>query len=178
MRFTRIQLVVMFLFLCLTITASSNRDTTTENEEVPTSAVLFLQVDEKENLVFPTTTVSTTTTTVPPTTIPPTTTTTSPPPPPEPPEPLPEETTIPEQVEVAQSDGVNWDAIADCESGGDWSINTGNGYYGGLQFSHSTWISYGGGQYAENAHLTSRENQIAVASGMGLGHWPHCGRYG
>jgi hypothetical protein len=73
---------------------------------------------------------------------------------------------------------VNWDAIAQCESGGNWSINTGNGYYGGLQFSHSTWIAYGGGQYAENAHLTSRENQIAVASTMGLGHWPHCGSRG
>lgn len=73
---------------------------------------------------------------------------------------------------------VNWDAVAACESGGDWSINTGNGYYGGLQFKHSTWIAYGGGRYAENAHLTSRENQIAVASGMDLGHWPHCGRYG
>lgn len=76
------------------------------------------------------------------------------------------------------SGGVNWDAIADCESGGNWSTNTGNGYYGGLQFSHSTWIAYGGGRYAENAHLTSRENQIAIASGMGLSHWPHCGKYG
>lgn len=78
----------------------------------------------------------------------------------------------------ADSSGVNWDAIAECESGGDWSINTGNGYYGGLQFSHSTWIAYGGGQYAENAHLTSRANQIAVASGMSLSHWPHCGSRG
>jgi hypothetical protein len=74
--------------------------------------------------------------------------------------------------------GVNWDAIAQCESNGNWSINTGNGYYGGLQFSHSTWIAYGGGRFAENAHLTSRENQIAIASGMKLSHWPHCGRYG
>lgn len=73
---------------------------------------------------------------------------------------------------------VNWDAIAKCESGGNWHINTGNGYYGGLQFSHSTWIAYGGGQYAQNAHLTSRENQISVASKMKLSHWPTCGRYG
>lgn len=78
----------------------------------------------------------------------------------------------------AISSEVNWDAIAQCESGGNWSINTGNGYYGGLQFSHSTWIAYGGGRYAENAHLTSRENQIAIASTMSLSHWPHCGRYG
>ncbi|MET0785489.1 MAG: transglycosylase family protein [Paenisporosarcina sp.] len=178
MRFTRIQLVLMFLFLCTAVSTSANRDTTTENVEVPTSAVAFFQVDEKENLVFPTTTTTIQPTTTTTTTIPPTTTTISLPPPPEPPEPPPEETPPPEQVEVIQSDGINWDAIAECESGGDWSINTGNGYYGGLQFSHSTWIAYGGGQYAENAHLTNRENQIAVASGMGLGHWPHCGRYG
>lgn len=74
--------------------------------------------------------------------------------------------------------GVNWDAIASCESGGDWHINTGNGYYGGLQFHHDTWIAYGGGRYAPNAHLTSRENQIAIASGMDLSHWPVCGKYG
>lgn len=121
-----------------------------------TSAVVF-QVDDKQHLP-PTTTTTTTT-------IPPTTTTTQPPPPP--PKPA-----------AAQSRSVNWDAIAQCESGGNWSINTGNGYYGGLQFSHSTWIAYGGGRYAENAHLTSRENQIAIASGMSLSHWPHCGKYG
>lgn len=75
---------------------------------------------------------------------------------------------------------VNWDAIAYCETGGtmNWATNTGNGYYGGLQFSHSTWISNGGGRFAENAHLTSRENQIAIASGMSLRNWPTCGRRG
>lgn len=108
---------------------------------------------------------TTTTTTIPPTTttVPPTTTTTQPPAP---------------KPAAAQSRGVNWDAIAECESHGNWSINTGNGYYGGLQFSHSTWIAYGGGKYAENAHLTSRENQIAIASTMSLSHWPVCGKYG
>lgn len=75
---------------------------------------------------------------------------------------------------------VNWDKIAFCETGGtmDWATNTGNGFYGGLQFSHSTWISNGGGQYAYNAHLTSRENQIAIASHMALSNWPICGRRG
>jgi hypothetical protein len=101
-----------------------------------------------------------------------TTTTTTAPPPPSP------TTTTTHQHPPSTRSGVNWDAIAKCESGGDWHINTGNGYYGGLQFSHATWIAYGGGRYAENAHLTSRENQIAIASTMGLGHWPHCGRYG
>jgi len=52
--------------------------------------------------------------------------------------------------------GLNWDAVAQCESGGNWHINTGNGFYGGLQFDYSTWLSYGGGQYAERADLATR----------------------
>jgi nucleoid-associated protein YgaU len=80
----------------------------------------------------------------------------------------------------AQADSVNWDAIAQCESGGNWSINTGNGYYGGLQFSRSTWLAYGGGQYAPTANLASRSQQIAVAertlAGQGIGAWPVCGK--
>ncbi|SFF71868.1 Transglycosylase-like domain-containing protein [Blastococcus tunisiensis] len=74
----------------------------------------------------------------------------------------------------------NWDAVAQCESGGNWSINTGNGYYGGLQFSSSTWLGYGGGSYAPRADLATREQQIAVAekvlAGQGRGAWPTCGR--
>jgi len=57
-----------------------------------------------------------------------------------------------------------WDRIAQCESGGNWSINTGNGYYGGLQFSSSTWLSNGGAKYAPRADLASRTQQIAVAN--------------
>ena len=57
-----------------------------------------------------------------------------------------------------------WDRIAACESGGNWAINTGNGYYGGLQFDSGTWLSNGGGQYAARADLASREQQIAVAN--------------
>ena len=52
------------------------------------------------------------------------------------------------------------------------------GYYGGLQFRTSTWLGAGGGQYAPRADLASREQQIAVASTLGLGHWPQCGRLG
>lgn len=82
----------------------------------------------------------------------------------------------------AQADSVNWDAIAQCESGGNWSINTGNGYYGGLQFSQSTWLAYGGGQYAQTADQASRSQQIAVAertlAGQGIGAWPTCGKQG
>ncbi|MEU9957541.1 transglycosylase family protein [Streptomyces sp. NPDC050982] len=72
-----------------------------------------------------------------------------------------------------------WDAVAQCESGGNWSINTGNGYYGGLQFSASTWAAYGGTAYASTANQASKSEQIAVAekvlAGQGKGAWPSCG---
>lgn len=72
-----------------------------------------------------------------------------------------------------------WDAVAQCESGGNWSINTGNGFYGGLQFTNSTWAGYGGTAYASRADLASKSQQIAVAekvlAGQGKGAWPVCG---
>ncbi|WP_342769104.1 transglycosylase family protein [Flexivirga caeni] len=68
-----------------------------------------------------------------------------------------------------------WDRIAQCESGGNWSINTGNGYYGGLQFDIGTWLGAGGGQFAPRADLASRAEQITVANRIyasrGLGAW-------
>lgn len=74
-----------------------------------------------------------------------------------------------------------WDAVANCESGGNWSINTGNGYYGGLQFSQSSWEAAGGTQYASRADLASRSQQIATAENLlaiqGPGAWPVCGKY-
>ena len=74
----------------------------------------------------------------------------------------------------------DWDAVAQCESGGNWSINTGNGYYGGLQFSESTWVAFGGSAYASRADLATRSEQIAVAekvlAAQGAGAWPVCGR--
>jgi len=75
----------------------------------------------------------------------------------------------------------NWDGVAKCESGGNWSTNTGNGYYGGLQFSQSTWEAYGGLEYAPRADLATKDEQIAVAErtldGQGAGAWPTCGKY-
>jgi nucleoid-associated protein YgaU len=72
-----------------------------------------------------------------------------------------------------------WDAVAACESGGNWAINTGNGFYGGLQFSASTWRAYGGTKYARQANLASKSTQIAIAqrvlAGQGPGAWPVCG---
>ncbi|MFN2561639.1 MAG: transglycosylase family protein, partial [Jatrophihabitans sp.] len=71
-----------------------------------------------------------------------------------------------------------WDKLAGCESGGNWSSNTGNGYYGGLQFSNSTWLAYGGGTYAARADLASRSEQILIAEkvldAQGWGAWPSC----
>ncbi|MFC7993326.1 transglycosylase family protein [Streptomyces pilosus] len=73
-----------------------------------------------------------------------------------------------------------WDAVAQCESGGNWSINTGNGYYGGLQFSASTWAGYGGTKYASTADRASKAQQIEIAekvlAGQGKGAWPVCGK--
>jgi LysM repeat protein len=79
-----------------------------------------------------------------------------------------------------------WDRIARCESGGNWHINTGNGYSGGLQFSAGTWRAYGGGAYASTAAGATKGQQIAVASkvqrAQGWGAWPTCaaraGAYG
>jgi hypothetical protein len=73
-----------------------------------------------------------------------------------------------------------WDVVAACESSGNWAINTGNGYQGGLQFAPSTWLGFGGGEFASAAHLATRDEQIAVAekvlAGQGKGAWPVCGR--
>ncbi|MFJ7045503.1 transglycosylase family protein [Streptomyces sp. NPDC101112] len=80
---------------------------------------------------------------------------------------------------VAEAADVDtWEKVAACESTGDWDINTGNGYYGGLQFSQSTWEAYGGRAYAARADLATKEQQIAIAEkvldGQGPRAWPHC----
>ena len=73
-----------------------------------------------------------------------------------------------------------WDRLASCESGGNWSTNTGNSFYGGLQFTRGTWLGYGGGSYADRADHASRSQQIAVANrvlaGQGWGAWPACSK--
>jgi len=74
--------------------------------------------------------------------------------------------------------GSVWDELAACESGGNWAINTGNGYYGGLQFNSGTWLNNGGGAYAPRADLATREQQIDIASRVqaarGWAPWPAC----
>ncbi|MBK1785538.1 transglycosylase family protein [Prauserella sp. ASG 168] len=86
-------------------------------------------------------------------------------------------TKAPPQPEI--SDAGVWDSLAQCESTGNWAINTGNGYYGGLQFDKQTWDAYGGSQYAAYPNEASREQQIAIATQVrddrgGYGAWPHC----
>jgi hypothetical protein len=80
---------------------------------------------------------------------------------------------------TAHADSVNWDAIAQCESGGNWSTSTGNGHAGGLQFKQSTWNANGGVGSPANA---SRAEQIRVAENVlatqGIGAWPKCGTQG
>src|SRR3954454_20136526 len=76
----------------------------------------------------------------------------------------------------AANASVNWDAVAQCESGGNWHINTGHGYYGGLQSTRSTGRASGGTRYASPAARASRSQQIAIAQkvlgGQGIGAWP------
>ena len=79
----------------------------------------------------------------------------------------------------AGADDAVWERLAECESSGDWGIDTGNGYYGGLQFSEDTWRDYGGTEFAPQAHLATREEQITVAERVrddrgGYGSWPAC----
>ena len=156
--------VILFVLIALALLIP-NRDSKVDTSNEVSLVETTTTEPSTTTTLKETTTTTSTTTTIPPTTttIPPTTTTAK---------------------TYSQNDsGVNWHAIAMCESSlgtgsPQWHINTGNGYYGGLQFSHSTWIAYGGGRFAENAHLTSAENQIAIASTMSLSHWPTCGRYG
>ncbi|MFJ5927882.1 transglycosylase family protein [Kitasatospora sp. NPDC092948] len=79
---------------------------------------------------------------------------------------------------ASAADVATWDKVAQCESGGNWSINTGNGFYGGLQFTSSTWAAFGGTAYAAQANLATKAQQIAVAekvlASQGPGAWPVC----
>jgi len=84
----------------------------------------------------------------------------------------------------AEGDGSRWDQLAQCEAGGNWATNTGNGFGGGLQFMHqksySTWLSFGGGEFAPHPWEASRESQIVIAekvlASSGWNAWPGCSR--
>jgi hypothetical protein len=84
-------------------------------------------------------------------------------------------------TEPAHAASHDWQAVANCESGGNWHINTGNGYYGGLQFDESTWLANGGATYGQRADEASEYGQIAIAERVlltqGIGAWPVCGAH-
>ncbi|MHA7264195.1 transglycosylase family protein [Arthrobacter sp. TMN-37] len=90
----------------------------------------------------------------------------------------PEEPGVEKPAAGPAPQGNVWAALAECESGGNWSINSGNGYYGGLQFSRPSWLGAGGGKYAPLPHLATPAEQIATAEVLkgngGWGHWPSC----
>jgi len=92
----------------------------------------------------------------------------------------PPQTTTTSTTRPVVSEGSRWDQLAECESGGDWSINTGNGFSGGVQFLRSTWLAMGGGEFAPDAYLASKAEQIVVAERLlkvsGWGAWPGCTR--
>jgi len=90
----------------------------------------------------------------------------------------PPQTTTTTTIQPVISEGSRWDQLAQCESGGNWSINTGNGFSGGVQFLRSTWLAMGGGEFAPDAYLASKAEQIIVAERLvkvsGWGAWPGC----
>ncbi|MGH3900033.1 MAG: transglycosylase family protein [Pseudonocardiaceae bacterium] len=83
-------------------------------------------------------------------------------------------------VPAQAATGDQWDRLAHCESGGNWRANTGNGYFGGLQFSRRTWTGHGGGAYAGTANHATRQQQVAIAEkvlrAQGWKAWPACSR--
>ncbi|MGH9112431.1 MAG: transglycosylase family protein [Acidimicrobiales bacterium] len=153
--------------------ASAESETSLINLRRDSSRVDLAKASARESMRTTTTAPPTTTTAPPTTTTAPPTTTTEPPPPP----------TTAAPVEPPPSSGglgdpnnyATWDALAQCEAGGNWSINTGNGYYGGLQFSLGSWQGVGGTGYP---HEHSRETQIAMGQRLqassGWGAWPAC----
>ncbi|HEX4903352.1 MAG TPA: transglycosylase family protein [Acidimicrobiales bacterium] len=154
-----------------TTAAPATTTTTAETEPVTSSRAVEVQVseDESDDEPAPTTTAAPATTSPPTTAAPrPTTTTTAPPP----------STTAPSDGEYAYDDPRStqvWYDLADCESGGNWSIDTGNGYYGGLQFSLATWESVGGtGSPHEHPAATQIEMGRRLQARQGWGAWPHC----
>jgi Transglycosylase-like domain len=181
-----IALLVGPVALATAIVPGDDGDDTVASSDSVTSLVALRQsVDQADMARASALQSMRTTTTAPPTTTtaPPTTTTTAPPttttePPTTTTAPPPEETPAPPSTGGGfgdPGDYATWDALADCESGGNWQANTGNGYYGGLQFSASTWSSVGGSGLP---HEHSRETQIhfgqILQARSGWGQWPHC----
>jgi hypothetical protein len=184
-----VALLVGPIALANSIIPDDGDDGDVSTEETSASSLIALRAAQgnsqadaaqlKSLLTRQTTTTLPPTTTAPPTTTttaPPTTTTTTPPTTEAPPMTTPDTVPPPSSGQLGDPyyDG-SWDALAQCESGGNWSINTGNGYYGGIQFSLSTWQGLGGTGYP---HEHPRETQIAMGKKLwessGWGAWPAC----
>lgn len=170
---SRLKLVLVSFVLAATVLATQAHNSTSRPEQVVTSAAVSRPV-----MVLPE---SLTTTTAPP---PPTTTTTRPPttttqqPPKPAPAPVVQQTAPkPSGATGDPYSDASWERLAQCESGGDWAANTGNSYFGGIQFSLSSWQAVGGTGYP---HEASRATQIAMGQRLyaqgGWGHWPGCSR--
>ncbi len=162
---TKVVLVVLLLLIVAWTLVLMIRDDSNHVGSADASAepVAYNYSNDQDQTSIPRATTTTTTSTTT-TTIPPTTTTTSPP--------------VVEQPPVISS-GVDWYAIYECENGGyGWAANSGNGYYGGLQFDISTWIEFGGLEFADRADHATPEQQITVASRAPLSRWPVCGSRG
>lgn len=170
-RLFRSCLALVFTYLCIVALIPMD-----EEASKTTGTVSTTTTSTTTTTVLPTTTVteSPTTTTVAPTTttIPPTTTTTQP----------TTTTTTTVEVDTISRSGSVWDMLAECETGGNWSHPPVSiGYSGGLMFHHRTWTAMGGGKYASQAYLASREQQIAIAEKLlddagNFSPWPGCRR--
>jgi hypothetical protein len=155
----RVVLILLLFILVITLVIMVKQQKKIIESEgyrsIKTESVGYLDDYDKQSITR--TIIQATTTTIPPTTT------------------LPTTTTIVEN----RASGVNWQAIHRCESGEHgWAANTGNGYYGGLQFSQSTWESAGGLRYAPRADLATADQQIAIASTISLSNWPYCKKFG
>jgi hypothetical protein len=165
-------LVVVALLGAIALFAQAADQTELQTTAAAESAP-YLETDDKQSMMWASTTTTststTTTSTTTTTTIPPTITTTDAP-------------SVVADIPPSSS-GIDWYAIAMCESSlgtgaPQWSINTGNGYYGGLQFSQGTWEDAGGLRFAARADLATPDQQIQIASTLHLSHWPTCGSRG
>jgi hypothetical protein len=171
-RLFRSCLALVFTYLCIVALIPMDKEA---NKTVSTTTT---STSTTTTTVLPTTTVTeppTTTTTVAPTTTTtaqPTTTTTT----------KPTTTTTTVEVDTISRSGSVWDMLAECETGGNWSHPPVSiGYSGGLMFHHKTWTAMGGGKYASQAYLASREQQIAIAEKLlsdtgNFSPWPGCRR--
>lgn len=174
-----VAVLLVFALPCIALVGAANhksKPVQVSTTAGPTSTTVAPTTTSTSTTTSTTMTPTTTTST----TLPPTTTTTAPPPPPttQPPATTVPVVTVPATAPPAPASSAGvWDQLAQCESGGNWAINTGNGFYGGLQFTLQSWQGVGGTGYP---HQASRETQIAMGerlrAAQGWGAWPGCAR--